>query len=263
LPIFAARWLEYWAYRNSAEIIALSPGMKTGIIKSGYPEAKVHLIPNSADLDLFDISIEAGQQFRQYFDWLGTRPLVVYTGTMGKINGVEYLVRVAAEVYSCFPEVRFLVVGEGGESSKVQLFAQELGVLRRNFFVLDALPKAEIPTVLSAADIATSLFINLPEMWANSANKFFDALASGTPIAINYRGWQAELLENENAGLVLDAQDISKAASQLMRALNDKHWLEHSGLTARKLAKERFSRDKLARQLETVLLNTVGKYSPT
>ena len=33
--------------------------------------------------------------------------------------------------------------------------------------------------VMSAADIATSLFIPLEEMEANSANKFFDALASG------------------------------------------------------------------------------------
>lgn len=51
-----------------------------------------------------------------------------------------------------------------------------------------------MPTLFGAADIATSLFVDMPEMWANSANKFFDGLASGTCIAIDYQGWQADLL---------------------------------------------------------------------
>lgn len=255
--IGAALLLERWTYRNSARIVALSPGMKTGIVSKGYLEEKVHLIPNSADLELFDVSNEVGQQFRQRFKWLGTRPLVVYTGTIGKINGVDYLVRLAVEVRESFPDVCFLVVGDGAERAKVRQMAQEWGVLGQNFFMLESLTKAEMPMVLSAADIATSLFIDLPEMWANSANKFFDALASGTPVAINYRGWQAELLKETNAGFVLDARDISIAASQLVQALRDKQWIKKAGMAARILAEERFSRDKLAKELELVLLSAI------
>jgi hypothetical protein len=42
----------------------------------------------------------------------------------------------------------------------------------------------------------------------NSANKFFDSLAAGRSIAINYGGWQAELLSSTRAGVVLDPVDI-------------------------------------------------------
>jgi len=38
-------------------------------------------------------------------------------------------------------------------------------------------------------------------MWNNSANKFFDALAAGRAVLINYRGWQAELLKKRVRGL--------------------------------------------------------------
>ena len=45
--------------------------------------------------------------------------------------------------------------------------------------------------------MGASFFIDLKEMWANSANKFFDTLAAGKPPLINYGGWQKELIEKE------------------------------------------------------------------
>ena len=35
----AARFLEHWAYRHSSSVVALSPGMKSGVIRTGYPSA--------------------------------------------------------------------------------------------------------------------------------------------------------------------------------------------------------------------------------
>jgi glycosyltransferase involved in cell wall biosynthesis len=258
VSIAAARWLERFAYWNSARIIALSPGMKEGVLRTGYPEEQVHLIPNGADLELFAVPAEVGQAFRDQFDWLQDHPLVVYTGAFGFINGVDYMARLAASVEKLAPEVRFLALGSGKQEQYIRETAAQLNVLGSNFFMPGRLPKLEMPKVLSAADIATSLFIDLPEMWANSANKFFDALASGTPVAINYQGWQAELLRETGAGLVLDVHDVESAAEQLVQALRDPDWLRRAGAAARKLAMERFSRDMLAKQLEAVLLEAVG-----
>ena len=92
-------------------------------------------------------------------------------------------------------------------------------------------------------------------MWANSANKFFDALASGKPVAINYGGWQADLLESAGAGLRLPANDpelafalLDQVSGRLVQAVED------AGRAARRLAEEKFNRESLARQLESVLL---------
>ncbi len=68
--------------------------------------------------------------------------------------------------------------------------------------MLDPIAKSQMPSALEAADMATSLFVDLPEMRANSANKFFDALAFGTHIAINLRDWQAELVKENSADIV-------------------------------------------------------------
>jgi len=251
--IAAARWLERFAYRNATRVVALSPGMRDGVVRTGYPEERVHVIPNSADLELFDVPPEVGQEFRAQHHWLGDRPLILYAGALGQINGVDYLVRVASSMKRIAPHVRFLILGQGAEEAKVRQWASESGVLDSTLFMWKEVPKAEMPAVLSAATMATSLFIDLPAMRANSANKFFDALAAGRPITINYGGWQAELIEEHGCGLVLDPNDPQAAAEQLASVVRDRGWLEQAGQNARALAEGRFSRDKLAHELQCVL----------
>lgn len=251
--IAAARWLENLAYDHSTRIVALSQEMKAGIMAAGYPAEWISVIPNGCDLDAFEVEPEAGIALRRRYEWLQDRPLVLYTGTLGQVNGVDYLAWLAAEARRLDPEVRFLVIGDGREEEKVRATARTLGVLDYNFFMMPSIPKREVPGWLSAADIATSVVIEQRELWANSANKVFDALAAGRPVAINHGGWQADLLRETGAGMVLDPGDVPAAAAQLVQALNDRRWLERAGTAARAVARERFNRDQLAAQLEAVL----------
>lgn len=248
-----ARRLERWAYANAAHIVGLSPGMCEGVARTGYPREKIRCIPNSADIDLFDVPEERGRAFRAQRSWLGDRPLVIYAGTFGKINGVSYLAELAAAMKGLDPEVRFLAVGRGADVKRVRERAQALGVLDETFFMEDALPKAEMPALFSAASVSTSLFIPLEAMWNNSANKFFDTLAAGRPVAINYGGWQAELIAETGAGLVLDPADAAAAAQRLHAFLHDEGALSAARKASAALARARFSRDKLAADLIRVL----------
>jgi len=252
--ISAARQLEKYAYKNADRIVALSPGMKEGITRTGYPENKVAVIPNSCDLDLFKVPPEEGEQLRRRYGWLGGRHLVIYLGTFGKVNGISYLARVAAKARELAPEVRFVAIGEGKEWEAVELLAMELGILNENFFLFKEIPKKETPPWFSAATITTSLFIDLPEMWSNSANKFFDSLAAGKPVAINYRGWQADIIQETGAGIVLDPGNADEASAVLIERIYDVNWLKRASSAANKLAVERFERTTLARALERVLL---------
>jgi len=168
-------------------------------------------------------------------------------------------VKLAKRVSGFDKETRFLVVGTGKEERQIKEAAESLGVLNKNFFMIPQIPKREIPYVLSAADMTTSFVINLKELWPNSANKFFDSLAAGKPIAINHEGWQADIIRRTGAGLVLDPVDIDKSAELLLQAIKNKDGLVKAGLAARKLAREEFSRDKLAQRLKDVLENIFFK----
>ena len=254
---FLARRLERFAYRNSSHIVALSPGMAAGVAATGYPADRITTIPNSCDLELLAPSKEAAQAFRLAHPELGEGPIVLYAGTIGHINGVDYLVKVAEAMQHRNPAVRFVVLGYGVREEQVRHQAEQTGVLNQNFFMYQRIPKRQMVQVFSAASITTSLFLDLAEMENNSANKFFDGLAAGCPVAINYGGWQQELLERNGAGVRLSRNPLA-ATEQLAEWLEDADRLIEAGTAARKLAEEKFSRDHLAVELEKVLVATVN-----
>jgi glycosyltransferase involved in cell wall biosynthesis len=254
---WAARLLEWLAYHASAHIVALSPGMAEGVMQRGIPGERVTVIPNSSDVELFDVPSERGDVIRERLGLSPEQPLIVYTGTFGLINGVDYLVELAAAMREIAPEARFLLVGKGAEVPEVTQWARELGVLNHNLWIWDAIPKIEIPDILAAATIATSVVIPLEALNNNSANKFFDALAAGKPIAINHGGWQADLLRETGAGIVLPPDDFDLAARLLAGFVQDTARLQKASVAARELAYTRFSRDILASELEAVLQGVV------
>jgi glycosyltransferase involved in cell wall biosynthesis len=258
LLIKLAKWLERFTYRHSSRVVALSPGMADGVNETGYPMDKISIIPNGADLDLFRSDRDAGGAFLAKYPNLTGGPLVVYAGTLGIINGVGYIVDIAAQMRRIDPAVRFLIVGDGKDSVFIKQKATDLGVLGHNLWMLPPVAKSEMPALLSAATVATSLFIDLPEMWNNSANKFFDALAAGKPIMINYQGWQARLLAESGAGIVVPPASPDKAAKMLFDLLCDERRMKDAQTAARQLAETHFNRDVLAAQVLSLLEQSTG-----
>jgi glycosyltransferase involved in cell wall biosynthesis len=217
------------------------------------PGTRTTVIPNAADLELFDVAPDAVRRFRAEHRWLGDRPLIVYTGALGAVNGVDYLVRAARRMRDLDPDVQFLVVGHGKEWDDTARLATEYGLLDDTFHMWEQVPKAELPVILGASTLSTSLVRPIRALWDNSANKFFDALAAGRPIAINYGGWQADALREYGAGLVLDPSDADAAAITMARHVRDELWLKEAREAAYRLAVEQFSRDLLFERFEAVL----------
>jgi glycosyltransferase involved in cell wall biosynthesis len=255
----AARMLERFAYTNSAAVIALSPGMAEGVARTGYPKEKIAIVPNASDLELFQRDASHGRAFRNRMGIDDGKILVGYLGTLGRINGVSYLVRVAAALKDDSRFI-FLTIGDGQEREQVAAFARSENVLDRNFMMLPKIAKSQVPAVLSAVDVATSLFLPISQMESNSANKFFDALAAGCCVAINYGGWHAQLLREANAGIRLN-NDPRLAAAELQALADKPGMIKNAGLNARRLAEERFSRDDLAAKIHAVLARTLNEPS--
>ncbi|MGH9966919.1 MAG: glycosyltransferase family 4 protein [Pyrinomonadaceae bacterium] len=252
--ITVAKLLARLTYRRACRIVACSPGMKDGIVRGGVSAAKVVVIPNGCDADLFDVPEAIGRAFRAEHSYLKDRPLVVYTGAFGMVNGVDYLVRLAHRLQSRGKQVSFLLVGEGSEKERVRELAEKLEVLGRSLWILEAVSREQTAAVLSAATIATSTVIPNSVLWNNSANKFFDALAAGRPVMVNHGGWLAELLIQTGIGIVVSAEDFDSAADVLTEFLESEARLKAARIAARRLARDQFARTRLAARLEEVLV---------
>jgi glycosyltransferase involved in cell wall biosynthesis len=249
--------LEKWSYRRADRIIALSPDMAAGV-REVRGDVPLSVIPNASDRDLFSVVSLQDDDLAADYPWLEGRPVVLYAGAFGRVNGVGYLVEVAAELATRVPEAVFVLVGGGAEFQAVRELARKRGVLNTNCLVLDRVPKNQVVAWFRRATIATSTVIDVPELAGNSANKVFDAFAAGRPVAINHGGWLADVLQRTGAGLVLPSADPAVAAVMLASFLASEDRIASARKEAQRLALESFDRDQLAKEFEGVLRAAVA-----
>jgi glycosyltransferase involved in cell wall biosynthesis len=252
--IFFAKKLAGLAYKHASKIVVLSRDMGKGVLIYGDYEKKMVLIPNASDVALLRTKDEnAVLSFWQQRN-LDSRnaSLVVYTGTLGRVNQVGYLVDLAAE--SCIKQadnIKFVVFGDGAEKEIIIKAAKDKKVWNDNFFLFSPVSKKELAYVLGGASLSISLVDNIPILWGNSANKFFDAFAAGVPVGVNHGGWQAEVIQEFSCGLVLD-YNVAESAKSLLSFLSDKDRLVQAKVQSARLGDNVYSRDVLYDQLRTV-----------
>lgn len=251
IMIKIAQFLEKKAYAGSEKVIALSIGMNS-VLKERVPSNKISVVTNLSDRKNFKVSDQKGINFRKNYPGISNHPLIVYTGVFGRVNGVIYLVEIAKEIQKINPNVRFLLTGDGFEKEKIKKQSIKYNLLNKILFMERYLPKNEMPDLLSAATITTSFFIDLPEMGHNSANKFFDGLAAGKPIMINYGGWQADLLKESGAGFIIPQNNSSQAAKILNDVLTNDETLNQMKKASRQLSHQ-FDVNTNFQKFETVI----------
>lgn len=259
----AARSLEWVAYHGSEQVVALSPGMARGVEARGIPSSRVTIIPNGCDVDVGHIPQSELASYRRSLlpEVRPDQPLLVYGGSMGVSHDPGWLVEVAVRMQAVDPEVRFALVGKGAIAKELEVRARAAGVLGKNLFIPGPIPKSDVPKLLRSAQMAVSTMAPLPELEDNSANKFFDALANGVPVALNYGGWQADLVREYGAGLVLRQAKTTESAHRLAATLRDSTMLASMRKGAEALAKEHFDRETLTSTLEGVLNEAVQTHA--
>ncbi|MHC4640585.1 MAG: glycosyltransferase family 4 protein [Planctomycetota bacterium] len=236
-------WLEKAIYKNCSSIIALSPGMAEGVRKVLTEEKPITVIPNSCDIDVFRPDID-GSAIRKEYGWRD-KLVFLHAGAMGKINNLEFVID-AAEKLKNNSHILFVLHGEGGQKPVLQNKVKELGLT--NIEILPSVPKCQLPKVFAAADVGLVIIGKFSIVEHNSANKFFDSLSAGKPVLLNYSGWQRQILEENNAGFGCELCNLDEFVEKVLYLNSHREEILQMGRNARRIAIEKFSRDKLTKE---------------
>lgn len=222
-------------YKKASAIVPLSTGMDKNI-KQRYPNNKSVVIPNISEINRFadttktvDITVPEGKK------------VLLYAGTFGNVNGLGYIIEIAAHTLKYDPNVWYYLVGRGKEKAENIKQAEALGVLNKNVFIFNPVKKTDLAYLYSIATVGSSFVIDLPALWDNSANKFFDTLAAHRPMVINHEGWQADTIRKYNCGYVLPPKVSEVAAKAFVDYMMNDVLLKEQGENAFRLANEQFS----------------------
>jgi glycosyltransferase involved in cell wall biosynthesis len=252
-------WLERMAkkiYAGAKHIVALSPGMKDGIVRTGVPADRVTVIPNGSDLDLFSPDIDGSPHRRRL--GLKERFAAIYFGAMGLANGLEYAIEAARILAERGKDnIVLVLLGGGGKRAELEKLASKYD-LKNVIFSNPAPNKEQLAQIVAGCDVCLTIYRASKEhTW--SPNKMFDALAAGKPVLINVPGWLGETIENNKCGKCLDANSPGMLADAIQELSVNPELCRQMGKNARELAERQFDRLKLANIFENVLIEAVGK----
>jgi len=249
--------LEKYGYKSADACIGLSPGICKGIGEKSSKDKVIKMIPNGCDLELF----RRDEEIRQSFSVSGINPndvVAVFTGAHGVANGIDALLDTAAELKKRdIRNIKFLFVGNGKEKQRLVERAKKQQL--DNCVFLNRMSKYELNVVMNRADIGLMVLQNVPAFYyGTSPNKFFDYLSAGLPVVNNYPGWLADIIGENQCGMVVRPEDAKEFADMLIYLGNNPELRQKMGENARQLAEKKFSRTDLANEF-VVFLEEINK----
>lgn len=248
--------LEWVTYRTADAAIGLSPGIVEGIRRRSQAGKPVFLIPNGCDLELFtpdggDRGLVPGLEPDDF--------VAVFTGAHGMANGLDAVLDAAVQLQSMGERhIKLVFVGDGKLKPRLVQRAREEKLASCIF--ADPMPKQELARFLAAADLGLMILANVPAFYyGTSPNKFFDYIASGLPVLVNYPGWLADLIREHGCGRAVPPGDPKAFAQALVELRDDASARDDMRQRARRLAESTFSREAQAELFIGALRDTLSR----
>jgi glycosyltransferase involved in cell wall biosynthesis len=255
--IWLSRWLESFLYARADHILVNSPAYCDYLAGKGVAKQKVSLIPNGADLAMFDPA-ERGAEIRQQHRW-EDRFVFIYAGAIGMANDIDQLLKAAATLRRR-KDIGILIVGDGKERRRLEDMAAELEL--KNVVFTGALPKNSMKQVLAASDACIAILKNIPMFTTTYPNKVFDYMAAGRPTLLVIDGVIRKVIEAAQGGIFVQPGQPDLLAAAMERMADAPEASRQMGRNAREHVLRYFNRDQQAREFEELLCRVATGAAP-
>ena len=223
----------------------------------GVSEKNIVFLPNWVDPDrLYPLDRKANALRRE----LGVgddNVVVLYSGSMGRKQGIELLIGVAQALDSCGPEIVMVICGDGPGLSALKRVARD----HANIRFLGLQPEDRLNELLNLSDIHL-----LPQRKEASdlvmPSKLLGMMASGRPSIIAAPGGSEMAAVATEAGLLVPPGDPQAIADAILRLAGNPDERRKMGETARSYVLQNRSRHTVLAQFEANLKELVASSSP-
>jgi len=253
--IALATHLEEMCYNRAAKIVVVTRGIERQLLQRGLPAAKLQFIPNGSNIRRFQLRPDAGARLRR--EWgLGDKFIVLYAGIHGLAQGMDVLVE-AARLLQAQSDIHFVFVGEGPQKAQVVALREVYHL--QNLTLLGERPSAEMPAFFSAANVALVPLRKLEIFRGALPSKMFDAWACACPIILSIDGEAQGVLEEAQAGVYAEPENAASIAGAIMHLRDAPHRAAQLGVNGRRYVEQNYSREQMARRLESLLQDVCAK----
>lgn len=239
-----ARWMERFCYRRADHIVALTEGIRDGIVAKGIPASRVTLITNGIDLGVGPPAPVTVPVPDDAF-------VCMYVGAHGTYSSLDTVLD-AADRLRTRPEIRFVLVGGGDQKPTLVARAAELGLANVTF--VDPVPKHDVPGWLARADVCLLPYQDIPLFAGALPNKTFDYLGAGRPvIAAAPAGELTELVREAACGVAIPPEDPAAMAAAVEALAADRETAHAMGAAGLDYVRRHYDRADLAARFVSVV----------
>lgn len=257
-------WLAGFLYQACDRLVVVTEAFREHIAREwGVAAEKISVVPNGVETELFAPCEAAGEDVRAELGLRG-KFVVSYIGTLGMAHDLGTVLEAAAGCAQAWPQVVFLLVGEGADKERIMALAREreLGNVR----FLPQQPRERVPALVAASD-ACLVTLRRSEVFKTVIpTKMLEFMSCGKPVVLAVEGQASELLNAAGGGVCVPpeaAQAIVDAVGRLAQAPDLCRSLGQSG---RRYIEQNLSRSQTAeaylRLLDPIAEQRPAHFSP-
>ncbi len=184
-------------------------------------------------------------------------PTIITTSRLISKNGIDILIRAAAELKKKIPGLRLRILGTGPEEEKLKKLAKELDVEWATEF-LGHVPPGEVPAHLARADVFAR-----PSRSEGLGSSFLEAMAAGLPVIGTPVGGIPDFLKDGETGLFAKVDDPSDLAAKLEMILRHAESRDAISRNGQKLVRENYRWENIAERMAGIFSGlTVRRRTP-
>lgn len=252
--------LERFCTQRVQRFVTVSEGLRLILADSfNIPKENIGIASNAIDLSRFDLDSEQISQILQNYRHLGIFPngkYVIFVGIMRQWAGVQYLVEAFKQVVDKYPDYKLLLIGGGGDKEYFQQLAQNFGI-RKNVIFTDSLPYADIPALISVAQVACAPFPSskvTDQKQLMSPLKVLEYMAAGKAVVASRVGGMENYITDHETGLLFSPGNVDELAAKIIELIESPKLVQKLGVQAKTYVQdEKFGWLASARVVESAL----------
>jgi len=189
---------------------------------------------------------------------VGDAPVVLTVARLVPHKGQDMGIRAIATLGRDFPELRYIIVGEGSDEERLRALAKELGVPDRVGFVGamrdDELPEAYATSTIYLGASRVDKEINVEGFGIS----FVEAAASGIPSVAGDSGGVRSAVRDGETGIVVPPTDSDAVADAIRSLLLNPDRRNQMGAAGRRAVETHYNWDRVARDTREFTYRVTG-----